>query len=203
MKEDNSPHVNPIQSCEIGERDFVNDDEIPLQQHSDSEDSSSSDSDSEYEKMIEILQKAKGDRKTWAFKADMISDFERDPELCMNAVCALYRQQSRKGSLCVSLMLGAGGLHGNVWCVCARAHVYYLLICIQLCSFILVELVKGTILVEYLTDGDPEGKLKRSVSELQQFDPNGVEDCRKLAQRYSTQLFQIHRAKEDPFFLPP
>ena len=72
---------------------------------SDSEDSSSSDSDSKYEKMIEILQKAKGDRKTWAFKADMISDFERDPELCMNAVCALYGEQSRKVKSIVSCLL--------------------------------------------------------------------------------------------------
>ncbi|XP_057477226.1 uncharacterized protein LOC130764942 [Actinidia eriantha] len=72
---------------------------------SDSEDSSSSDSDSEYERMIEILRKTNGDRKTWAFKADMISDFERDPELCMNAVCALYRHQSCKVKSVTSCLL--------------------------------------------------------------------------------------------------
>ncbi|KAI3895087.1 hypothetical protein MKW92_027488 [Papaver armeniacum] len=33
----------------------------------------------------------------WEFEADMLASFGEDPELCMKAVCALYRQQSFKG----------------------------------------------------------------------------------------------------------
>ncbi|XP_042505316.1 uncharacterized protein LOC122081950 isoform X2 [Macadamia integrifolia] len=43
-------------------------------------------------------------KSEWTFEADMLSSFQKDPELCMKAVCALYRQQtfeekSIKGSL--------------------------------------------------------------------------------------------------------
>ncbi|KAI3847982.1 hypothetical protein MKX03_001094 [Papaver bracteatum] len=34
----------------------------------------------------------------WKFEADMLSSFDEDPELCMKAVCALYRQQISEGA---------------------------------------------------------------------------------------------------------
>lgn len=55
---------------------------------------------------------------------------------------------------------------------------------------------------DFLTEGDPEGDLKKSVEELQEHDPKAVELCRTLATHYSKQLFEIYQNKEDPFFLP-
>ena len=61
---------------------------------------------------------------------------------------------------------------------------------------------RGCTLAEFLTDGDPQGDLKKSVKELQAYDPNAVELCRNLATHYSKQLFEIYNSKEDPYFLP-
>lgn len=61
---------------------------------------------------------------------------------------------------------------------------------------------RGCTLAEFLTDGDPQGDLKKSVRELQAYDSNAVELCRDLATRYSKQLFQIYNSKEDPYFRP-
>lgn len=61
---------------------------------------------------------------------------------------------------------------------------------------------RGTYLAEFLTDGSQEGELVKSVKELEMFDFKGLEDCRKLASRYSKQLFTIYQNKEDPLFGP-
>ncbi|KAI3830571.1 hypothetical protein MKW92_002758, partial [Papaver armeniacum] len=68
---------------------------------SDSSGSGDSSSDSEDSKCIDlsykqVLEKLKQSRlreSKWQFEADMLSSFEEDPELCMKAVCTLYRQQ--------------------------------------------------------------------------------------------------------------
>ena len=59
---------------------------------------------------------------------------------------------------------------------------------------------RGSTLAEFLTNGDPRGGLKKSVKELQEYDPKAVELCRTLAIRYSKQLYEIYKNKEDPFF---
>ena len=59
---------------------------------------------------------------------------------------------------------------------------------------------RGCTLAQFLINGDPQGDLKKSVKELQAFDPNAVELCRNLATHYSRQLFKIYN-KEDPYFL--
>lgn len=59
---------------------------------SDTGDSSGS-SDIDVKSEIARLCRKVAEKKTWAFKADMMSALEREPELCMNAVCALYRKQ--------------------------------------------------------------------------------------------------------------
>ncbi|XP_026421270.1 uncharacterized protein LOC113317363 isoform X2 [Papaver somniferum] len=53
------------------------------------------DSDSDLMDMMAMKYRTKNkDREIkWKFEADMLSSFEEDPELCMKAVCALYRQQ--------------------------------------------------------------------------------------------------------------
>ncbi|XP_058222924.1 uncharacterized protein LOC131332643 isoform X2 [Rhododendron vialii] len=60
---------------------------------SDTGDSSGSGSDIDINSEIARLRRKVAEKKTWAFKVDMMSALERDPELCMNAVCALYRKQ--------------------------------------------------------------------------------------------------------------
>lgn len=57
-------------------------------------------------------------------------------------------------------------------------------------------------LAEFLTGGDPNGDVNKTVKELEEYDPRGVEQCRTLASRYSKQLFEIYNNKEDPLFLP-
>lgn len=60
---------------------------------------------------------------------------------------------------------------------------------------------RGTTLAEFLIDVDPQGKLKKCVSELLQFDPKGLDDCKKKASGRSKQLFEIYQKKEDPLFM--
>ncbi|XP_026423448.1 uncharacterized protein LOC113319397 isoform X2 [Papaver somniferum] len=104
----------------------------------------------------------------WEFEADMLSSFEEDHELCMKAVCALYRQQISEGK---------GLLHNS-------------------------DALRCTTLAKFLMNEDCEGDLNKSVKELEIFDSKGVEDCKRLARRYSTQLFSIYENGKDPFFLP-
>ncbi|KAH1125552.1 hypothetical protein GYH30_014907 [Glycine max] len=59
---------------------------------------------------------------------------------------------------------------------------------------------RGSTLAEFLNHGDPRGGLKKSVKELQEYDPKAVEQCRTFAIRYSKQLYHIYKNKEDPFF---
>lgn len=61
---------------------------------------------------------------------------------------------------------------------------------------------RGSQLAQFLTDGNPQGDVIKSVKELQEHDPKGLEKCWSLAQRYSKQLFEIYKNKEDPLFLP-
>ncbi|RZC86828.1 hypothetical protein C5167_030176 [Papaver somniferum] len=104
----------------------------------------------------------------WKFEADMVSSFEEEPELCMKAVCSLYRQQ-----ICED----KGLLHNS-------------------------DALRCTTLAKFLMDEDCEGDLNKSVKELEIFDSTAVEDCKRLARRYSTQLFSIYQNGKDPFFLP-
>ncbi|KAJ6294942.1 hypothetical protein OIU76_022930 [Salix suchowensis] len=108
----------------------------------------------------------------------MLADFGKDPELCMRAVCALYRQQTDEEKR------NKETLHYN-----GR-------------GFSKFDAPRGSKLAEFLIDGDPSGDLKKSVLELQAYNSKGVKLCRKLATHYSKQLFQIYKNKEDPLFLP-
>lgn len=57
-------------------------------------------------------------------------------------------------------------------------------------------------MAEFLTDGDLQGDVKKSVEELQEYNPRGAELCRKLATHYSKQLFAIYKNEEDQLFRP-
>ncbi|CAK9176967.1 unnamed protein product [Ilex paraguariensis] len=129
----------------------------------------------------EILSQFRRDRDhsfKWEFEADMLAAFGKDLELCMKAVCALYRQQTSEEKFC------RGTIYQNQR------------------GFSQCDALRGTALAEFLTDGDPKGDLKKSVHELKDNDPKWIELCRTLATRYSKQLFAIYKNKEDPLFLP-
>ncbi|ESR35357.1 hypothetical protein CICLE_v10004699mg [Citrus x clementina] len=146
---------------------------------SDGDDASSGaqdDSDMDFDEILSRLNRTKDQNSEWELEADMLSAFGKDPELCMKAVCALYRQQTSEEKDCKgSLVYNSRG-------------------------FSKFDAYRGTRLAEFLTDGDPQGELKKSVKELREYDPKGLELCRTFASRYSKQLFDICKNKEDPYF---
>ncbi|WOG86348.1 hypothetical protein DCAR_0205551 [Daucus carota subsp. sativus] len=67
-------------------------------------------------------------------------------------------------------------------------------------GFSAIDATRGSHLAKFLTNGDPKGKLQKSVDELQQYDSKGIDECRKLARNYYRQLFQMYKKEEDPLF---
>ncbi|KAI3982218.1 hypothetical protein MKX01_038709 [Papaver californicum] len=119
---------------------------------------------------IKYMNRNKYNGIKWEIEADMISSFEEDPELCMRAVCALFRLQRSEEKLSADWL------------------------------FHYSDALRGTTLALFLMDGDRRGDLKKSVEELDVFDAKAREDCKRLAKSYSKQLFKIFQNKEDPFF---
>ncbi|KAJ6810273.1 uncharacterized protein M6B38_158635 [Iris pallida] len=119
----------------------------------------------------------KVDVKGWKYESDMLASFGKDPELCMTAVCVLYRQQTAEEQELVATIEANGR------------------------GFSQFDAVKGSLIAEFLLDGDKHGPLKKSVQELEAHYPEGLDYCRRLAYRYSKQLFTIYQQKEDPYFL--
>ena len=63
-----------------------------------------SDDNEDFGEILSRIKRSRGQKLSWEFEADMLAAFGKDPELCMKAVCALYRQQTSeekvsKGSL--------------------------------------------------------------------------------------------------------
>ncbi|URE20173.1 Nucleotide-sugar transporter [Musa troglodytarum] len=134
-------------------------------------------SDLDLDNVLANIRREK-DTKVWEFEADMLASFSKDPELCMKAVCALYRQQtSDEQSVKETLLTNRRG-------------------------FSKIDAQRGSTMAEFLTDGDPFGPLKKSVKDLENYDRKAIDYCHKLANRYSKQLFTIYQNKEDPFFHP-
>ncbi|KAK9145346.1 hypothetical protein Sjap_005249 [Stephania japonica] len=99
----------------------------------------------------------------WQYESDMLSSLEEDPDLCLTAVCALFRQQ----------------------------------------GFSTFDVQRGRVLADFLMGGTGKhtGGLKKSVKDLQLHYPKVLEECKDLAMRHSSQLFNIYKKREDPFFL--
>ncbi|KAM3379875.1 hypothetical protein P3S68_012289 [Capsicum galapagoense] len=100
----------------------------------------------------------------WSSEDDFCSAFYTDAELCLNAVCALYRQQ----------------ISGN-----------------KFSSMSKIDKNRITALGVFLCRGDPENKLKRTISDV------GLEDlciCKTLAIRYFRQIYRIYNSKKDQLF---
>ncbi|XP_026384953.1 uncharacterized protein LOC113280555 [Papaver somniferum] len=108
----------------------------------------------------------------WESEADMLSSFEEDPELCMKAVCALYRQPTFKEK-------SANGLFHD-------SDQYWI-----------KNLAE--ILTEEDPKGDLKKSVEEFVGK---FTDAELEVCKRLASCYSEQLFSIYKDKQDPFFLP-
>ncbi|KAK4435441.1 hypothetical protein Salat_0707500 [Sesamum alatum] len=111
-------------------------------------------------------------QRTWIFAADMLKAFEEDDELCMNAVCALYRQQVFESKY-------TGGFSGLL-------HHF--------------EAMRARSLAEYLIGGDPELKQRKSVAEVKEEFPCALYLCRSLATDYYESLFTLYCNGDDPFF---
>lgn len=136
-----------------------------------------SDSNVDYGDIISRIGRRKDRLIKWVVEADMLAAFGKDPELCMKAVCALYRRQTSEERL-------------------SKATIFA-----NQRGFSQCDAVRGSKLGEFLTGGDPMGDLKKSAKELQEHDPKGgVEMCRKLATHYSKQLFAMYKNKEDPLW---
>ncbi|KAI3757699.1 hypothetical protein L6452_05242 [Arctium lappa] len=114
----------------------------------------------------------------WDLEGDMLADFGKDPELCMRAVCALYRQQTADEKA------AKGTIHHNDR------------------GFSQCDASRASKVAEFLTDGDSCGDMNKTVEELKQHDSKGIKLCMALAAKYSKQLFNIYQNKEDPYFLP-
>ncbi|CAJ1972357.1 unnamed protein product [Sphenostylis stenocarpa] len=170
--EDTSSNSQDVSNCDL-DSDSINSQDVDSKMDSDSQDAS--DGDMNFSKILSRIKRSINNVK-WEFEADMLAAFGKDPELCMKAVCALYRQQTSEEQM------SKGTLLSNQR------------------GFSKLDAHRGSILAEFITDGDPHGGLKKSVKELQEYDPEAVELCRSLAAHYSKQLYEIYKNKEDPLF---
>uniref|UniRef100_A0A2P2NYB9 Uncharacterized protein MANES_06G157000 n=1 Tax=Rhizophora mucronata TaxID=61149 RepID=A0A2P2NYB9_RHIMU len=137
-----------------------------------------SDGNTNLDEILSTLKRSKDSKFKWDFEAEMLAALGKDSELCMKAVCAIYRQQTSEEQK-----------WKETFCTNKR-------------GFSKFDAVRGSHLAEFLTGGDPTGDVKKSVQELEEYDSKAVELCRTLATRYSKQLFEIYKNKEDPLFLP-
>ncbi|RZC86721.1 hypothetical protein C5167_030067 [Papaver somniferum] len=108
----------------------------------------------------------------WKSEADMLSSFEEDPLLCMRAVCAIHRQQISEDK------------------ISEKGLFYY------------PDVLRIITLANFLTEENCKGDLKKSLKDLEIFDSKGVVDCKRMARRYSIQLFSVYQNGKDPFFPP-
>ncbi|MED6223791.1 hypothetical protein PIB30_077543 [Stylosanthes scabra] len=162
-------------SNDDGDSDSSNSQDVPDNDTgSDSQDES--DGEVEFGMILSRIQRRKDHKTKWEYEAEMLAAFGKDPVLCMKAVCALYRQQTSEEQMT------RGSMYSNQR------------------GFSKFDAHRGSTLAEFLTNGDPFGDLKKSVKELKEYDPEAIELCRTLAIRYSRQLYEIYKNKEDPFF---
>lgn len=83
---------------------IVNDSDVSRGDVASGESEDLSDENLDFSEILSNLQRKKPKSFKWEFEADMLASFGKDTELCMKAVCALYRQQTSeekisKGSL--------------------------------------------------------------------------------------------------------
>lgn len=163
----------------VGQNSQIQQRELVLDGSDGEQSSSSSDSDDfNFPTDSTAIKPTQANRihKKWKSEADMVATLEQDEELRLRAVCALFGQQAavQKSSNFMSTFQNQG--------------------------FDKVDATRGTALFEFLTNGDPQGKLKKSTMELLADDPGGFRDCKRLTIKYSKQLFEMWQVKGDPLF---
>ncbi|KAD4585935.1 hypothetical protein E3N88_23536 [Mikania micrantha] len=139
----------------------------------------SEDTLNEFKVTLEKIGRKKISNFKWDLEGDMLSDFGKDPVLCMRAVCALYRQQTDDEKASKET------IHHNER------------------GFSQPDAHRASKLAEFLINGDCNGDLSKTVEELKEYDSKGIKLCMRLAAKYSKQLFSIYQNKEDPYFMPP
>ncbi|CAO2205126.1 unnamed protein product [Urochloa humidicola] len=120
----------------------------------------------------------KKEAKDWKFEADMLAAFAEHPELCLKAVCALYRKQTQEEQLEKAALV-----HNKE-------------------GFSHIDAHRGSCIAEFLLDGDRDGPLKKTIHDLEEHDYCALGFCRRVASNYSKQLFAIYQNQEDPYFHP-
>ncbi|CAK7347657.1 unnamed protein product [Dovyalis caffra] len=184
---------------------------------SDGEESSSSSESDDFDLLSDIsatIKPAQVNRnhKKWKSEADLIAALEQEVELCLRAVCALFGQQDavEKSSNFSSTFQNQvfdkvdAAREERKW-VCGLKFELNVEIKAYIGDALLVRSEDeavwwGTALAQLLIDGDPRGKLKKSGFELVLDDAKGFFDCRRLAIKYSKQLFEMYQLKGDPLF---
>ncbi|CAN4077608.1 unnamed protein product [Withania somnifera] len=138
-------------------------------------DDSSSDSENDplSDKSMNMFIQKITKRRMFSSEDDLRSSFEKDPELCMNAICALYRKY-------ISPNISYKGLYFTASKMLSQS-----------------DKISIAALGEFLIDGDPENKLRKAVEEVR---PKDHAECRRLATKYCHQLYQIYLSKEDLLF---
>ncbi|XP_037427197.1 uncharacterized protein LOC119292466 [Triticum dicoccoides] len=130
-----------------------------------------------YEDVIaRIRGKRNAKSKDWEIEAEMLSAFGEHPELCLKAVCALYRKQTEEEQAEKATIL-----HNKK-------------------GFSQIDARRGSHIAQFLLDGDAAGPLKKTVQDLEKYNRHALKFCHKIALRYSKQLFAIYQKKEDPYF---
>ncbi|MCH80749.1 transcriptional regulator ATRX, partial [Trifolium medium] len=94
-------------------------------------------------------------------------DFGKDPLLCMKAVCVINREQIAKEQMYK---------YTEPFCYSGR-------------GFNKVDAARGNTLAWFITDGNPQGDIKKTVKELKEYNSKGVKICKLLAKRYWKQLY--------------
>ncbi|KAL3619201.1 hypothetical protein CASFOL_036771 [Castilleja foliolosa] len=142
-------------------------------------DSESSDdeslSDSRIGHLVESLCNERMKRKI-VYEADLLLAIQQDADLCLNAVCALYRQE-----VIAKKQNGLSNSSKNR-------------------GFSPIDSMSGCALAEYLIDGDKDLRLRKSVSEVKKQRPDVIGQCRKLANIYVEKLLEIYCSGVDPLF---
>ncbi|EYU40036.1 hypothetical protein MIMGU_mgv1a015834mg [Erythranthe guttata] len=126
------------------------------------------------EKVVATRQSEKVGRK-FMLEAEMINALQEDEELCMNGVCALYRQQFFSSQPTTKRSKLSNTVKPD-------------------------DLISARGLAEYLIDGDNEMRLRKSVSEVKNERAEVISQCRRLSVTYSEKLFEIYCSAKDPFF---
>ncbi|KAG2594816.1 hypothetical protein PVAP13_5KG022600, partial [Panicum virgatum] len=135
--------------------------------------------------------------KDWKFEGDMLAAFGEHSELCLKAVCALYRKQTQEEQ-----MEKAALVHNKQGFSHIDAPRLEGLVEGKFQCYISCTTTWGSHIAEFLLGGDRDGPLMKTIPDLEKHDPSAVGFCRKVASNYSKQLFAIYQNKEDPYFHP-